>query len=81
MRVLADAGGPNRYGSVAAKMMPWLPVRLMLRCKFDNLSKMPSIKRPVLICNGNLDTLVDPAMGDRLPAAVPQSPDVGIPCK
>jgi fermentation-respiration switch protein FrsA (DUF1100 family) len=56
-------------GDVASNLISWAPVRLLLRYKFDNLSKIPAVKCPVLICNGKLDTLVDPAMGDRLAAA------------
>jgi fermentation-respiration switch protein FrsA (DUF1100 family) len=56
-------------GDVASNLIPWAPVRLLLRFKFDNLSKIRAVNCPVLICNGKLDTLVDPLMGDRLAAA------------
>lgn len=56
----------TRIADPAAGLYPWLPVRLLLRYHFDNLSKMPNVKCPVLIVHGNHDTLVPPYMADVL---------------
>ncbi len=59
----------NAYTSLTAmgrKVMPWFPTSLLLKYRFDNLSKMPTLHCPVFICNGKLDTLVPPEMSDRL---------------
>jgi fermentation-respiration switch protein FrsA (DUF1100 family) len=62
----------NAYTSIpdmAAKVLPWLPARLLTSYHFDNLKKIPAIKCPTFICNGLLDDLVPPKMSDQLAAA------------
>ena len=54
---------------MAARLLPWLPARHLCRYRFDNLANMPAVRCPTLICTGDLDVLVPPAMGDRLAAA------------
>ena len=54
---------------MAGRLLPWLPARVLCRHRFDNLAKMPAVRCPALICTGDLDVLVPPAMGDRLAAA------------
>ncbi len=54
---------------VAAKVLPWLPARYLCKYRFDNLSKMPAVRCPTLVCNGRRDVLVPPTMSDRLAAA------------
>jgi pimeloyl-ACP methyl ester carboxylesterase len=54
---------------MAAKVFPWLPVRLLVSYRFDNQKNIARISRPTFICNGLLDDLVPPQMSDRLAAA------------
>ena len=54
----------------AANAGPWyfriFPVRLTLRTHFDNLSRINSVKCPVLIISGSADTLAPQWMAERL---------------
>lgn len=54
---------------VAHTVTPWLPVSLVLRSKFDNLSKIRGITCPVVIVHGALDRVVPPEMAGQLAAA------------
>jgi len=55
---------------VAAGHYPWLPVKLLLRDRYDNLSKLAQIRAPVLVLHGT----ADPASHARaLAAAAPQA--------
>ena len=47
----------------------YLPVRLLLRHRFDSLSKLPRVKCPILIAHGRRDRIVPFAMGTRLTEA------------
>jgi fermentation-respiration switch protein FrsA (DUF1100 family) len=49
-----------------ASMLPWLPVRWLMRNRFDNLSKIKTCTRPVFIAHGTADTLIPFAQGKRL---------------
>jgi len=54
---------------VAHALQPWMPVSLILRSRFDNISKIPAITCPILIIHGERDELVPPYMAGRLAAA------------
>lgn len=54
---------------VAAEKARWLPVRLLLRDRFNNLSKIGSLPMPVLIQHGSADTLIPLAHGRLLAEA------------
>jgi fermentation-respiration switch protein FrsA (DUF1100 family) len=49
-----------------AGMFPWLPVRWLMRNRFDSLRKIKACKRPVFIGHGTADTLIPYAHGQRL---------------
>lgn len=49
-----------------ASMFPWLPVRWLMRNRFDNLAKIPACKRPVFIAHGTADKIVPFGLGKRL---------------
>jgi fermentation-respiration switch protein FrsA (DUF1100 family) len=49
-----------------ASMFPWLPVRWLMRNRFDNLAKIKSCHRPVFIAHGTMDNLVPFAHSQRL---------------
>jgi uncharacterized protein len=55
--------------AVAHTVTPWLPVKWILRSRFDNLAKIPNITCPVFIAHGTQDRIVPPAMAGQLAAA------------
>ncbi len=54
---------------LAHRHYPLLPSRLLLRDRYDSLSRIGAVRAPVLILHGARDTLVPPEMGRRLQAA------------
>ena len=54
---------------VAARVYPWLPVRLLMRHPFDSVALAPLLKAPALILIGEADTLITPPHSRRLAAA------------
>lgn len=51
---------------VAAYHYPWLPVRMMLRTRFDSLAKIRDYHGPLLQSHGDADTIVPYRFGRRL---------------
>jgi pimeloyl-ACP methyl ester carboxylesterase len=58
---------------VISHFVPVLPVGLLVRDRFDTLSKAASIDVPVLVVHGDRDNVIPPAMGDRVAAALPHA--------
>lgn len=56
---------------MAELYFPWLPARWVVRHRYDNLSKMPEIKIPVLIMHTREDEIIPFSMGQVLYQAVP----------
>jgi len=56
---------------VGARLVPAVPVRWILRDRFDSLSKAPGIKLPTLVVHGTADDVVPIELGRRLAAALP----------
>lgn len=54
---------------IGRRQFPWLPVALLLRDQFDCIARIPFIHTPLLVLQGARDTLVPPALGQRLFAA------------
>jgi fermentation-respiration switch protein FrsA (DUF1100 family) len=54
---------------VARRLYPWLPVRWLMRNRFDNLGKIDRCRQPVLVAHGPEDQLVPFVLGERLFAA------------
>jgi pimeloyl-ACP methyl ester carboxylesterase len=65
---LATFNAFTNLPAMARKVMPLMPTGILLKYKFDNKSKMPVIRCPVFVCNGQLDALVPPNMSDQLAA-------------
>jgi fermentation-respiration switch protein FrsA (DUF1100 family) len=51
---------------VGAGLYPWLPVRLLMRNRFESLAKIGGCRRPVFIAHGTADTLIPFRHGERL---------------
>jgi uncharacterized protein len=56
----------------------FLPVRLILRERFDSLSKIGSIRVPKLILQGEADNMALPAMAQRLYDAAPEPKQMAL---
>ncbi len=48
---------------------PWLPARLLLRDRYDTLSRIGAVQIPILIVQGARDEVVPPALGNAVAAA------------
>ncbi len=51
---------------VAAKVFPWLPVRLLMRDRFDSAAQAPGLKVPTFIVHGTRDEVVAFELGEAL---------------
>lgn len=59
--------------AVAARNAPFLPVRLLLRDRYETLRKAPRVSQPTLVLHGARDAIVPPAMGQKLADALPNA--------
>lgn len=57
--------------AVAAKALPWLPTGLLMRDRFDSLSRASALKVPTLIIHGTRDSVIPFELGQALAAAIP----------
>jgi len=53
-------------------IFPFLPVKLMVRYKYDNIAKIPRLKAPLLVLHSPEDDIVPFSMGRRLFEAAPE---------
>jgi fermentation-respiration switch protein FrsA (DUF1100 family) len=51
---------------VGSYLYPWLPVRMLMRNRFDSLNRMAACRRPVFVAHGTADELIPFALGQRL---------------
>lgn len=58
---------------VAARVLPWLPVRLLMRDRFDNAALAPTVKVPVLIIHGTRDEVIPFDLGQTLSTRFPSA--------
>ena len=54
---------------VARRLLPFAPVSLLLRSRFDSLRKIATIRCPILIGHGRRDTIIPLRMGEALAAS------------
>lgn len=54
---------------VARVHLPWLPVGFLLRDRFDSLARIGDVRAPILVMQGERDTIVPAEMGQQLLAA------------
>lgn len=59
----------TRMADLARRLFPFLPASLLLRHRFDNVSKIAQVGCPVLIGHGRRDQIIPFAMADRLASA------------
>ena len=53
----------------AQRQYPYVPVRPLLKDRFDSLARIARVRAPILVMQGSADRLVPPAMGRALIAA------------
>jgi fermentation-respiration switch protein FrsA (DUF1100 family) len=63
----------------AAAAYPWLPVRWLIRDRYDNLAKLARVDAPVLIVHGEADTLIPVSHAQRLARVSPHAEFVAVP--
>jgi len=51
---------------VGRRIYPFLPVRLLMRNRFDSLSRMADCRRPVFVAHGTADEVIPFALGEQL---------------
>ncbi|WP_209348991.1 alpha/beta hydrolase [Pontixanthobacter sp. CEM42] len=56
---------------VASAAVPWMPVRILVRDRFDNAAKLRDITVPVLVQHGSADTMIPPSHGETLADLAP----------
>jgi uncharacterized protein len=61
----------SRMTDVAARHYPWLPVRMLMRNRYDSLARIARVRCPLLQSHGSDDTLVPIASGRELFEASP----------
>jgi fermentation-respiration switch protein FrsA (DUF1100 family) len=66
--VLLDAPYTS-IADAAQGQYPYVPVRLLLKDRFESLSRIPLVRAPILVMQGSADRLVPPAMGRAMIAA------------
>lgn len=66
--VLLDAPYTS-IADAAQGQYPFVPVRLLLKDRFESLSRIPRVRAPILVMQGSADRLVPPAMGRAMIAA------------
>lgn len=57
--------------AMAEESYGWLPVRLILKYRFDSLAKIPNIHTPLLLFHGEQDNIVPISLARQLFAAAP----------
>lgn len=70
---------PTRLADVAQAAYPWLPVKLLLAHRFDNLASAAKVTCPTLVLHGDHDTIVPDRYGRELAAAMPNATFVSVP--
>ncbi len=69
----------TRLADVGAHHYPWLPVRLLLHDRFDNLASIGAVEEPILVIHGEADAVVPVAQGRALVAAARSGTGVFLP--
>jgi len=62
----------DRLESVARHHYPWLPVKLLLRDRYDSVAALASFAKPVLVAVAERDSIVPPRFGSALYEALAQ---------
>ncbi len=58
---------------IGKRMLPFLPVSLLMSHRFDTLSKAASIHMPTIVVHGDVDEVIPFEMGERVARAIPNA--------
>lgn len=61
---------PTSTVEAGSSRYPWLPVRMLLKHRFDNLGPAALVRCPVLVVHGDQDVIVPAEMGQRVAEAM-----------
>ncbi|MEM6798986.1 MAG: alpha/beta hydrolase [Planctomycetota bacterium] len=64
----------SRMTDAAAHHMPWLPVRLVMRNRYDSIARLQQYEGPLFVSHGTVDKIVPFELGRRLFDASPSKP-------
>lgn len=64
---------------VGARLYPWLPVRLLLRDRFETTDRVAAFDGPVLVVTGERDRLIPPELSRRVADAADDARVVTVP--
>ena len=64
---------------MASLVVPWLPVRWLVRDRYDTLAKAPELGLPALVVHGTSDEVIPFEMGRRVAAALPKAELFDVP--
>jgi len=64
---------------MADRYAPFLPTSLIVKDKFDTLSKAPRITIPTVVAHGDRDTVVPFPMGEKVARTLPRAQFIGVP--
>jgi pimeloyl-ACP methyl ester carboxylesterase len=74
---LVLVSGYTSMADVAAPLYPWLPVRMLLRDRFENRAKISQVRAPILLLHGTADRLI-PARHSMALAAAGRRTTLGL---
>ena len=63
---------------VGAEAYPWLPVRWMMRNRFDSMAVADRVRCPTLVIHGEVDRMIHPDHGRALAAAIGPAEFMGV---
>ncbi len=64
---------------VARESLPWVPVGLLLRARFDSAARAPRVRAPSLVLHGAADDLIGPWHAEALSRALPGARSLTFP--
>jgi pimeloyl-ACP methyl ester carboxylesterase len=65
--------------ALAARVVPFLPLSLVMVDRFDTLSKAPSITVPTLVVHGDIDDVIPCEEGEKVSKALPHATFLKVP--
>ena len=71
-RMLITAGTYTSFPDITQHRFFWIPGRYLVRLQFDNLSKIATIRTPVFVAHGMVDSSIPISQGERLFEAAPE---------
>lgn len=68
----------DSMAGVAARHYPWLPVRWLIRDRYESTRHLAGYRGPVLVVRAGRDTVIPPASTDRLVRSLPSAPTLVV---